>query len=355
MACPVSGCKSVFITKTSFTSHMPRKHRHWSENVKDARCECPTSSATIQKAASVSDDEDTVGDGCNFSYLYLRNICLFYMKLQGQHLLTVSTNQNIIEEMQNIHELGQANTMNQLNLLLKVNTSIPDEDIVKISDTIKQSHLFAAFHTGPMRTAYSKTQCFKDKFTYVEPRKIMLGRHENRTEKCAYYVPVLKTLNSTLESGFWQGPMSVDPHNICKTDFLSDSFDGKVFMSNTFFQENPNCLKLVLYQNAFEVVNPLRSAKKKHKVLAVYFSLLNMTPHVQSNVDHMQVVLLCTEKDFKNFGHAKVFSEMLTDLKELEENGITIGDELVVKGALYCIAGDNLGSHTIGVFTENFS
>lgn len=102
-------------------------------------------------------------------------------------------------------------------------------------------------------------------------------------------------------------------------------------------------------------MNPLGSAKKKHKVLAVYFSLLNMPPHVRSNVDHMQLVLLCTEKNFKEFGHAKVFSELLTDLKELEGNGIAMGDELAVKGALYCIAGDNLGSHTIGGFTENFS
>lgn len=34
---------------------------------------------------------------------------------------------------------------------------------------------------------------------------------------------------------------------------------------------------------------------------------------------------------------------------------MTMGDELVVKGALYCIAGDNLGSHTIGGFEGNFS
>lgn len=125
-------------------------------------------------------------------------------------------------------------------------------------------------------------------------------------------------------------------------------------LSNTFFQENPSCLKLVLYQDAFEVVNPLASAKNKHKVLAVYFSLPNMPPQIRSNVDHMQLVLLCQEKDFKEFGHAKVFSE-LNDLKELEANGIIMGDELVVKGALYCIAGDSLGSHTIGGFTENFS
>ncbi|XP_024908468.1 uncharacterized protein LOC112486333 [Cynoglossus semilaevis] len=32
-----------------------------------------------------------------------------------------------------------------------------------------------------------------------------------------------------------------------------------------------------------------------------------------------------------------------------------MADGHVVKGALYCIAGDNLGSHTLGGFTENFS
>lgn len=69
----------------------------------------------------------------------------------------------------------------------------------------------------------------------------------------------------------------------------------------------------------------------------------------------MPLVLLGREKDFKEFGHAKVFSELLTDLKELEENEIVPLDETVVKGALYCIAGDNLGSHYICGFSENFS
>ncbi len=144
----------------------------------------PTTSATIQGAASVSDAEDTVGDRSNFSDLYLRNICMFYIKLQGQHLLPVSTIQNIVEEIQNIHQLGQTYTLNRLNLLLK-DMSVSDEDIVKICDTIKQSDLFTACHAGPMRTAYSRAQFFKDMLKYVESKKVLLGRDENRTESCA--------------------------------------------------------------------------------------------------------------------------------------------------------------------------
>lgn len=54
------------------------------------------------------------------------------------------------------------------------------------------------------------------------------------------------------------------------SDVLTDVSDGQIFKSNDFFVQNPSSLKLVLYQDAFEVVNPLGSAKTRHKVLAVY-------------------------------------------------------------------------------------
>ena len=101
-------------------------------------------------------------------------------------------------------------------------------------------------------------------------------------------------------------------------------------------------------------MNPLGSAKNTHKVLAVYLSLANLPIHLRSNTDHMFLVLLCVENDFKHFGIAKVSSELLADLKSLETDGIHVDGE-PVKGGLYCIAGDNLGSHCIGGFTENFS
>ena len=60
---------------------------------------------------------------------------------------------------------------------------------------------------------------------------------------------------------------------------------------------------------------------------------------------------MCVESDFKRFGIAKVFSELLADLKSLETDGINVDGE-TVKAGLYCIAGDNLGSHCIGVYRK---
>lgn len=179
VTCPVRGCKCVFSVKSSFTSHMSRKHRHCLENVFRGPINEDTqsaASATMQEAASLSDAEDTVTDRPNFSDLYLRNVCMFYLKLQGQHLLPASTIQNIVEEIQNIYELGQTYTLNRLSLLLR-EMSVADEDMVKICDTIKKSDLFTACHTGPMRTAYSRAQCFKMfKYVYVYVQHIFSGK-----------------------------------------------------------------------------------------------------------------------------------------------------------------------------------
>lgn len=106
---------------------------------------------------------------------------------------------------------------------------------------------------------------------------------------------------------------------------MGDITDGQSLESNQFSTEKPGCLKLILYQDAFELVNALGSSKKKHKVIAVYLSVANLPAHVRSNTDHMSLVLLCGENDMKQFGFSRVFSEMFLDLNDLEKNGITLG------------------------------
>lgn len=64
--------------------------------------------------------------------------------------------------------------------------------------------------------------------------------------------------------------------------------------------------------------------KKTNKILGVYFTLANFNPFYRSSVENLQLLLLCKEVDFKYFGHEKVFSTMLSDIKELETNGLVI-------------------------------
>lgn len=95
--------------------------------------------------------------------------------------------------------------------------------------------------------------------------------------------------------------------------------------------------------------------KENNKVLAVYLTLGDILPHIRSNTDHMQLVLLCREQDFKFFGHDLVMGQLVKDLKDIEVSGIQLSSGEIRKAIVCAIAGDNLGSHAIGGFVENFS
>jgi len=87
-----------------------------------------------------------------------------------------------------------------------------------------------------------------------------------------------------------------------------------VFCSNAFFQNEPNTIKIILYQDAFEIVNPLGSARKKHKkhkLLAVYMTLADLYPHHRSTGAVMQ------RKGFENVWMGKVLAPLIQDLQEI--------------------------------------
>ena len=119
----------------------------------------------------------------------------------------------------------------------------------------------------------------------------------------------------------------------------------------------PPCIRIAPHQDAFEVSNPLASAKTSHKVSAVYLSVANLPLLIHLDTDHMSLVLLCRNNDLKEFGHDKMFSELLTDLNKPGRGWWHRGIRWNCgqRRFFFCISGDNLGSHPIVGFCENLS
>ena len=236
-----------------------------------------------------------------------------------------------------------------------VTLGISEADSNNIIDVLKTEDLFRACNTQSLKTNQKRKTVFKNSFNYVEPVQICLGQNEADKECFAQYVPVKQTIESLFHCESVQEQYKQVHSNVHSKDVLQNVWDGRNIAENVFFQTQSSSLCLTLYQDAFEVVNPLGSGKKKHKILAVYLTLADVLPHNRSSADHMQLVLLCKEQDFKYFGQHLVLGSLVSDLKDLELNGVTLSDGKVYKGTLCAIAGDNLGSHNIGGFVENFS
>ncbi len=128
---------------------------------------------------------------------------------------------------------------------------------------------------------------------------------------------------------------------------LCDVGDGRVSKSNELFVSDRHALQIMLFQDAFEVANPLGSARQKHKVLAVSYTLGNVYAHKRSAVNSIQLALLCLERDCKLFGAERVFDIFISDLCVLEATGICVEGK-TFRGSIACVIGDNLRSHYLG-------
>ncbi len=353
--CPF-GCNRTFKVRSTFASHVSRTHKMCSVNqsIEPAMAmETP-----VSDVASESERSDVVEH--NFpeavdESLFLRNLTLFYLKLQAKLLLPESTIQGIVEEFQNIHDIGQSYFLSKLKEKLAL-LELSEERINDVIDQLSREDLLTACNSGVLSTAQRRKTVFKQDFHYVEPVPILLGVSERNGKECfAQYVPVKQTISALFQCQSVRDQYEHMHSQTAENGLFRDLKDGKNFSENSLFQADPSSLGLIIYQDSFEVVNPLGSARKKHKLLAVYLTLSDILPHNRSNIDHMQLVLLCNEQDFKQFGPAHVFSSLIEELKDLEENGVVVNDGKTLKASLCSIVGDNLGSHTIGGFVENFS
>ena len=110
-----------------------------------------------------------------------------------------------------------------------------------------------------------------------------------------------------------------------------------MFKNNTFLNGGTLRIHVVLYLDAFEIVNPLGSARNKHKLMAVYYTIGNLHTFSRSKLNAMQLVLLCKEKLIIISNQEHLFEPLINDLKKLETVGIDIGLEESVKGTVVLI------------------
>ena len=371
ISCPFKNCDKSFSVKSSFTAHISRCHRDRTstslsgavlQSVEHHR-EATQEQCTVndELTSGVVDDSDTEPELMSGARIFadteqfMHSISLFYLKLQAKFLLPASTIQSIVEEMEMIHNVGLSVGLTKLSERLS-NLGVDESEIVTLQKELTENSPFHLCNTGEMRTNNTRQTYFRTNFKYVYPVQIYLGKDNQNVDRYAQYVPIKDTLltlfkDDTVKSAYIEAHKSVSDGAV-----LNDITDGQAFHSNQFLVQNPSALRIVLYQDSFEVANPLGSGKKKHKILAVYFSLADFLPYNRSSVDQIQLLLLCREVDFKHFGQEAVFSELVHDLQSLEEIGINLFQERTpVYGAVLAIVGDNLGSHCIGGFNENFS
>ncbi|KAK7921877.1 hypothetical protein WMY93_008779 [Mugilogobius chulae] len=221
----------------------------------------------------------------------------------------------------------------------------------RLADFAEAAFLSCKKHTqkgGSLSTSCRRETFMLEEFKIVQPVEYSTC-HAKQT---VVYVPILKMLNALLNKDeILEKVLSVDTN----CDGFCSYRDGLRFKENVLLTEEGYRIALGLYIDDFEVANPLGTSKKKHKVCAVYWVLLNIENKFRSSLNAIQLALMCKVNTVKECGYSEVLHPLLQDLVHLEKSGVYVerlGSS--IRGTVLYMAADNLAAHSLAGFQESF-
>lgn len=104
-------------------------------------------------------EEDIVTDKSQ----YLKNLALFYLKMQAKLLIPATTIQTIVEEYQEVHNADVKYIMSKIRERMAT-LNIPETDITQLLNDVSKDDIFKQCHEGPLRSDQTRKTFFKKNF-----------------------------------------------------------------------------------------------------------------------------------------------------------------------------------------------
>ena len=207
---------------------------------------------------------------------------------------------------------------------------------------------------------YRRNRFYVQHCNLVQPSEVLLGTRiknvrgrVNRLRDYGYIVPLKETLTS-----LFRLPEFVhflyNPHNSVN-GYKADLCDGDFIGKHPLFSNDPHALQLILYADDLEIVNPLGTHTRKHKVLMVYFTLANIPPEYRSKLSAIYLLAIAKNFHVKRHGIKKLLKDFVNTVNELSSTGIHFlveGVQKLVKGSLAIVVADTPAANFLGGFKE---
>lgn len=97
---------------------------------------------------------------------------------------------------------------------------------------------------------------------------------------------------------------------------ICDFCDGSTFQDHALFSSHPNGLQIIAYYDELEVVNPVGTYIKKHKLGCLFFTLGNMRPRFRSTLKAINLLGVVKYEDIKDGNIDCFLAPFVADLKK---------------------------------------
>lgn len=364
ITCGIDGCRTFFRLFSSFRRHVYRRHRNvilpesrdlstdcmqtsdCDDNDVDNNIDCDISANAVDGL-----DETDIASGESD---IVKSLGLFCLKLKEQYGASETVVSNVVTDVLQVMKQVQTSHQQQiLTELRKTGFNITTNSEVAALLT-KTSPTYEACEAS-LGTSWKRFHFYADNMPLVLPQQINLGTNEVGKVDVVAFVSVAKVLEKWFTATDVASVIS-NAGNL-DTTMLTDFFDGQLAAQypDTF---GKNFLQILLYCDDFEVANPLGSKRGVHKLLAFYFTLLNLPIKHRSKLENMHLTLLTKSSNVTKYGLDAVLAPLIDDLNLLQDSGICIkhnGEIHHFTARIAFICADNLAANKLAGFTQNFS
>lgn len=254
-----------------------------------------------------------------------------------------------------------------LNQINDCNTCLLKEDNgMDTTQVLNMSTYFIVEKLTAQDSAPKREKLNKSLINFVAPVERALGvRYKVGTYTPSIdFVPakfgwvfILKTLKAVfarkdVRDAYCRFNESHGPRNGVFRDFR----DGSLFKNNAFFSNNPDALQIEISTDDFEICNPIGSKATLHKCSGFYFRIRNMPSEYSSRIDNIYLICLCNADDLKTeyTDLNDIWRLIVHDISYLEEHGIVVDEDFILKGTIVNITCDNLGANSSMGMVESF-
>ncbi|XP_075741514.1 uncharacterized protein LOC142791002 [Rhipicephalus microplus] len=375
--CGVQGCAKTYHEFESYRRHIYRCHRSYVELDEPQQgnaagsvtprldattdvtafddAELPSSSSFAEDTSNGQESTCTVtahGSSSSihdFTLKVKKQMCLLFFRVAEVHKLPHSITESIFADFKDTFFDIMKAFASQIQQNIPLDSA--GEDVQKLLACDFLEDVFQSASTKSLRENFAK-----EHLPYVKPEEHILAVGET-----FQYVPIRRVLQNLMLSETFRERLDQSFTIGQPSPVLRSFFDGVFFKEKlSALLENgaQYTLFLVLYSDELEIVNPLGSKRGIHKVIVVYFSVLNLHARHRSQLRSIHVALVAPYRLVDKHGMKAILEPVVSDIVRLEATGFTVhinSATAKVRAILVAFSGDNLSMNRLGGFTCCFN
>ncbi|KAL2095583.1 hypothetical protein ACEWY4_007731 [Coilia grayii] len=308
ITCGLKNCQSSFSKYHSFRRHIYRKHTKSLFPSTEDKDHDNDNDAEQTEGDPTSESLETPPSMDQLLTGLKDNLFRFALKCREKNRLAISVQQDVVDDVQFLLCFFKENYDAFISYHLEkngFNVAQCEElrEVMSSTDIVDKA-------CEVIRSPFMMQNHCKSKMDLTEPVNYTLRNASGDKIGNFSYVPITQVLKKYCSVEDVWDQILADSTKASDSEVLRDFTDGDYYKQHLFFRENPQPLRLHLYEDEFEIVNPLGAKRNKYKICAFYYTVGNIGDKYRSKLSHIHLALMVRYIHLKECG----LDEILTTL-----------------------------------------